>query len=365
MVTFARLPDDKDRTIAPMLLSDFDFELPPGLIAQEPAPARDQSRLLVLDRRAEALAHLHTSDLPALLSPGDLVVVNDTRVIPARLHGHRVPSGGHVECLLLRRLDDERWDVLVHPGQKIRPGGRFAFEAAGVRLEAEVLGRHTFGRRTIRLWRPDDGDVDDAIERIGEVPLPPYIKRSLTEADRERYQTVYAKVRGSVAAPTAGLHLTSDTLARFVTRGIEIAEITLHVGYGTFAPLRTDVVEDHRIAPEPYRISDEAADAINRALEAGRRIVAVGTTTTRTLETVAAEHGGRVVPGSGDAGLFIYPGFQFRVVRALLTNFHLPKSSLLLLVSALAGRDRVLDAYREAVARRYRFYSYGDAMLIV
>jgi S-adenosylmethionine:tRNA ribosyltransferase-isomerase len=348
-----------------MRLSDFDFELPPELIAQEPAPARDHSRLMVLDRRAEALAHLHTSDLPALLSAGDLVVVNNTRVIPARLHGHRVPSGGHVECLLLRRLDDERWDVLVHPGQKVRPGGRIAFEAAGVRLEAEVLGRHTFGRRTIRLWREDGGDVDEAVERIGEVPLPPYIKRSLTEADRERYQTVYAKVRGSVAAPTAGLHLTPGTLARFAARGIEVAEITLHVGYGTFAPVRTETVEDHRIAPEPYEIDENAAAAINRALESGRRVVAVGTTTTRTLETVAAEHDGRIVAGSGDAALFIYPGFQFRVVSALLTNFHLPKSSLLLLVSALASRERILAAYREAVARGYRFYSYGDAMLIV
>jgi S-adenosylmethionine:tRNA ribosyltransferase-isomerase len=348
-----------------MRLSDFDFELPPELIAQEPAPARDQSRLLVLDRRAEALAHLHTSDLPSLLSAGDLVVVNNTRVIPARLHGRRVPSGGHVECLLLRRLDDERWDVLVHPGQKIRPGGRIAFEAAGVRLEAEVLGRHTFGRRTIRLWREDGGDVDEAVERIGEVPLPPYIKRSLTEADRERYQTVYAKVRGSVAAPTAGLHLTPDTLARFAARGIEVAEITLHVGYGTFAPVRTETVEDHRIAPEAYEIDETAATAITRALGSRRRVVAVGTTTTRTLETVAAEHDGRIVAGSGDAALYIYPGFQFRVVSALLTNFHLPKSSLLLLVSALAGRDRMLAAYREAVARGYRFYSYGDAMLIV
>jgi S-adenosylmethionine:tRNA ribosyltransferase-isomerase len=346
-------------------LSDFDFELPAELIAQEPAPARDQSRLMVLDRAAQGLAHLRTSDLPALLSPGDLLVVNNTRVIPARLRGRRVPSGGHVECLLLRRIDDDRWDVLVHPGQKIRPGGRLAFESGGVRLLAEVLGRHTFGRRTVRLWREDDGDLDEAIDRIGEVPLPPYIKRPLTEADRERYQTVYARVRGSVAAPTAGLHLTPETLGRLAARGIERVEITLHVGYGTFEPVRTDTVEDHRIAPEPYAISDDAAAAINGALDAGRRVVAVGTTTTRTLETVASAHGGRIAPGMGDAALFIYPGHRFQVVRGLLTNFHLPKSSLLLLVSALAGRERILEAYREAVTRGYRFYSYGDAMLIV
>jgi S-adenosylmethionine:tRNA ribosyltransferase-isomerase len=319
----------------------------------------------VVNRATGAITSAHAFDLPGLLTPGDLVVVNDTRVFPARLHGHRVPSGGRVECLLLRRLDAERWDALVHPGQKLRPGSVMRFECDGVVLEAEVLDRRTFGRRTIRLWRPDGGDVDAAIDAIGEVPLPPYIRRAPDAQDRERYQTVYARSRGSVAAPTAGLHLTAATMARLDERGIERAAITLHVGYGTFQPVRTHDVESHRIDPEPYEISIDAAAAVTAALDRGGRVVAVGTTTTRTLEAVAAVHGGRIPAGAGSADLFIYPGFRFRVVNALLTNFHLPQSSLLMLVCAFGGRDLVLDAYRRAVAEGYRFYSYGDAMLLV
>jgi S-adenosylmethionine:tRNA ribosyltransferase-isomerase len=239
------------------------------------------------------------------------------------------------------------------------------FEAGGVVLHGEVLERFTFGRRIVRLWRDDGGEVDEAIEAIGEVPLPPYIKRQADAADRERYQTVYAKERGSVAAPTAGLHLTPAILAALAARGVPSAEVTLHVGYGTFEPVRTDAIEEHRIHPEPFSIAREAADAIAAAQHARARIVAVGTTTTRTLEAVAREHDGRVPASSGFADLFIYPGFDFRVVGALLTNFHLPKSSLLMLVCAFAGKDLVLETYRDAVARGYRFYSYGDAMLIV
>jgi S-adenosylmethionine:tRNA ribosyltransferase-isomerase len=351
-----------DRTVR---VADFDFRLPPELIAQHPSPDRTASRLMVVERATGILSAAHVRDLPSLLAPGDLVVVNDTRVFPARLRGHRVPSGGHVECLLLRRVDEERWDALVHPGQKLRPGSAMRFERDGVGLEAEVLEQRTFGRRTVRLWRPDGGDVDTAIDAIGEVPLPPYIKRAPEAEDRERYQTVYARSRGSVAAPTAGLHLSESTIASLDAARIERTAITLHVGYGTFQPIRTDQVEGHRIDPEPYEIREDAAASITAALEARRRIVAVGTTTTRTLEAVAAAHDGRVPAGAGYADLFIYPGFQFRVVDALLTNFHLPQSSLLMLVCAFAGRELVLEAYRRAVAERYRFYSYGDAMLVI
>ena len=348
-----------------MRVADFDFHLPPELIAQHPAPERAASRLMVVDRAAGTIAGFRTGDLPGLLTRGDLMVVNDTRVFPARLHGQRVPSGGRVECLLLRRIDEERWDALVHPGQKLRPGTVVRFERDGVVLEAEILEQRTFGRRTIRMARPDSGDVDAAIDTIGDVPLPPYIRRAPDARDRERYQTVYARSRGSVAAPTAGLHLGHDTIARLDAAGIERAAITLHVGYGTFQPIRTGEVEAHRIDPEPYEIGETASRAIGAALDAGRRILAVGTTTTRTLEAVAAEHGGTVPAGAGYADLFIYPPFRFRVVRGLLTNFHLPQSSLLMLVCAFGGRELVLEAYRRAVAERYRFYSYGDAMLLL
>jgi S-adenosylmethionine:tRNA ribosyltransferase-isomerase len=346
-------------------VSDFDFHLPHELIAQQPAPERGAARLMVVERAAGVIGHARARDLPDLLTPGDLVVVNDTRVFPARLHGRRLPGGGRVECLLLRRLDDERWDALVHPGQRLSPGRTMRFDRGGVTLHAEILERRTFGRRTIRLWREGGGDVDAAIDGLGEVPLPPYIKRAPDAGDRERYQTIYATTRGSVAAPTAGLHLDETMLSRLDARGIERAAITLHVGYGTFQPVRTEVVEAHRIDPEPYEIGAAAARAIGAALDAGRRIVAVGTTTTRTLEAVAAANGGRVPPGAGYADLFIYPGFRFRIVGALLTNFHLPQSSLLMLVCAFGGRELVLEAYRRAVEERYRFYSYGDAMLLL
>jgi S-adenosylmethionine:tRNA ribosyltransferase-isomerase len=346
-------------------VADFDFDLPAELIAQQPVSERGSSRLMIVHRVSGTITGAHTRDLPDLLTPGDLVVVNDTRVFPARLNGHRMPSGGQVECLLLRRLDQERWDALVHPGQKLRPGCRMRFERGGVVLEAEILERRTFGRRTIRLWRLDGEDVDAAVDTIGEVPLPPYIKRAPDALDRERYQTVYARARGSVAAPTAGLHLSDETMARLDARAIERTAITLHVGYGTFQPVRSEDVEGHRIDPEPYEISGGAARAITAALDAQRRIVAVGTTTTRTLEAVAAANGDRVREGAGYADLFIYPGFRFRVVGGLLTNFHLPRSSLLMLVCAFGGRELVLEAYRQAVAEGYRFYSYGDAMLLV
>ena len=346
-----------------MRLSDFDYHLPDELIAQEAAPKRDAARLLRLDRATGARSHHTFTDLPELLAPGDLLVVNDTRVVPARLLGRRHPSGGAVECLLLARLDGDRWDTLVHPGQKLRPGALVRFEAGGHRLEMEVLERRFHGRRTVRLTAAT-GTVDEAIDAIGHVPLPPYIKRPDGVADRERYQTVYAATRGSVAAPTAGLHFTPELLERLADRGVDCCSVTLHVGYGTFEPVRTEVVEEHRVAPERYNMPAATAEAIERARRDGRRVLAVGTTTTRTLET-AARVDRPLHPGEGVTDLTIKGQFDFHLVDGLLTNFHLPRSSLLLLVAAFAGRERILDAYREAVERRYRFFSYGDAMLIV
>lgn len=351
-----------------MNVSDFDFDLPAELIAQEPAP-RGRSRLLVLDRAAaprQGIQHDSIDRLGEHLRPGDLLVVNDTRVYAARLLGHRVPSGGAVECLLLSAPDgDGRCDALMHPGQKLKPGAVVRFAGPAGVLMAQVLERKFHGRRAIRLWSEQGADIPALVDALGHMPLPPYISRADTAADRERYQTIFARSRGSVAAPTAGLHFTAGILADLASRGIERAEITLHVGYGTFKPVRVETVEAHSVDPEQYEIAPAAADAINRALDEGRRVVAVGTTTTRALETAALAGGGRVVAGPGEAAIFIYPGFRFRVVGALVTNFHVPRSSLLMLVAAFAGRERLLEAYRIAVAERYRFYSYGDAMVIL
>ncbi len=351
-----------------MNVSEFDFDLPPGLIAQEPPAVRGTSKLLVVRRATRELEHTHVARLAHLLDKGDLLVVNDTKVFPARLLGTRVPSGGAVECLLLSKLDDDRWDALVHPGQKLQPGARMLFrqpDDGTHALHAEVLDQHFHGRRTIRLWSEDGESVDDAVDAIGHVPLPPYIKRDDQQDDRERYQTVYARERGSVAAPTAGLHFTPEILRGLDDRGVERTSITLHVGYGTFQPVRVEHVEAHKLDPERFSIGEAAADTINRAKADGRRIVSVGTTTTRALETAARAGRGVITPQSGWSDLFIYPGFTFRIVSALMTNFHLPQSSLLMLVSAFGGREKVLSAYRDAVAREYKFYSYGDAMLIL
>jgi S-adenosylmethionine:tRNA ribosyltransferase-isomerase len=368
-----------------MNVSDFDFHLPDELIAQHAAP-RGASRLFVLDRATATRRHSTIAELSSILVPGDLLVLNNTRVFAARLIGNRVPSGGTVECLLLGptaeqdpTLADEVefanaevpygaqirvTDALVHPGQKLKPGTLMRFEGPTGALIAQVLSRHFYGRRTVRLWAEKGGDVDRLVDALGHIPLPPYIKRSDTVADRERYQTVYARVRGSVAAPTAGLHFTPELLEALDKRGVERVEITLHVGYGTFKPVRVQRVEDHVVDPEHYEISVEAESAIQRAKREGRRVIAVGTTTTRALEDAAA-NAGRVGAGTGSASLFIYPGFRFHVIDGLLTNFHLPASSLLMLVAAFAGRELILEAYKEAVQQRYRFYSYGDAMLIL
>ncbi len=361
-----------------MNVSEFDFELPAELIAQEAAP-RGASRLMVLDRSSGDVQHSTIAELPSWLDAGDFLVVNNTRVFAARLLGRRVPSGGAVECLLLGRVQPpagtshgqdvsppgaQTWSALMHPGQKLKPGAIVRFEGDAGTLCAEVLERHFHGRRTIRLWPESGGEVGELVDALGHVPLPPYIKRPDTAADRERYQTIFARHRGSVAAPTAGLHFTSALMADLDARGVGRTEITLHVGYGTFKPVRSEIVEAHVVDPEEYEIGEEAGEALNRAQAARRRIVAVGTTTTRALEDAAIRGAGRIAPGRATASLFIYPGFRFQVLGALLTNFHLPRSSLLMLTAALAGRERLLAAYREAVAAGYRFYSYGDAMLI-
>jgi len=370
-------------------VSDFDFDLPPDLIAQEPPAERGGSRLLVLERSSGRVDHRTFAALPEYLRAGDLLVVNNTRVFPARLLGHRVPSGGAVECLLLgpvpadsstrddsaARASDvqpasssldgaDLWTALLHPGQKLKPGARMVFERDGVRLHGEVMARHFFGRRTIRLWA-DAGSVSEAIERIGHIPLPPYIAREDTAEDRDRYQTVFARHRGSIAAPTAGLHFTPAALEAVAARGVEIVEVTLHVGYGTFKPVRVDDVESHEVDPESYVVTTDAANALSLARQQRRRIIAVGTTTTRVLESLKVDRDGQTTPASGETRTFIYPGHRFQLVDGMVTNFHLPRSSLLMLVSALGGREQVLEAYRQAVAERYRFYSYGDAMLIV
>ena len=357
-----------------MRVDDFDFHLPDELVAQDPPPERGGSRLLVMNRQTGVLEDATFAELGGFLRERDLLVVNNTRVFPARLLGRRDPSGGHVECLLMQKLGDsetqeesgtsERWEALVHPGQKLKPGSRMRFESGGATLYGEVLERQFQGRRTLRLWTDDGATIQSAIDRIGHIPLPPYIKRDDRPADRERYQTVYARDRGSVAAPTAGLHFTSAMLESLRAQGVEIAHITLHVGYGTFKPVRTDEIEDHVVDPELLSVGEESAALLTAALRDHRRIIAVGTTTTRALESVVIDDGG-VRSVSGRTELFIVPGHPFRIVTGLITNFHLPRSSLLMLVAAFAGRENVLAAYRHAVEDKYRFYSYGDAMLIV
>jgi len=341
-------------------LAEFDYALPEDLIAQTALADRDASRMLVVDRARGAWEDREFRDLPAFLDGGDCLVLNDSRVFPARLFGHRAGRTGEVEVLLLRPVDSaaREWEALVHPGKKMRVGERVLF-AEG--LEAEVIARRDFGQRTLRL--ATEGDVYEQFEKIGHVPLPPYIKRRDEAADRERYQTVFAHEKGSAAAPTAGLHFTPQVLDACRAHGAEIAFVTLHVGLGTFQPIHEDRIEGHRLHSEHYRITaDNAA-----RMTAARRLVAVGTTSVRTIESAikSATRGGGLHESSGETDLFIFPGFAFRATGALLTNFHLPRTSLLLLVCAFAGKDLALAAYRHAVEQRYRFYSYGDCMLIV
>ena len=349
-----------------MRVDAFDFDLPADLIAQTPPAERGTSRLLKLGRHDGTITHHGFENLPALLEPGDVLVVNDTRVFPARLIGQRLPGGGAAECFLVRPAEDAGcWVALVHPGQRLKPGSRMRFERDGHVVEAEVVSQHFHGRRVVRLWTPDGLPVHDAIHAVGHMPLPPYVKRDDTASDRDRYQTVYARVEGSIAAPTAGLHFTPALFDALTARGIERATVTLHVGYGTFQPVRAEDVDEHQMEAERFDVPPATAALLTRALRERRRIVAVGTTTTRTLESLVRSEDGTVQAQSGETALFIRPGHQFTIVSGLVTNFHLPRSSLLMLVSALAGREHVLAAYREAIEQRYRFYSYGDAMLVL
>jgi S-adenosylmethionine:tRNA ribosyltransferase-isomerase len=352
-----------------MLISEFDFELPEELIAQHPLARRDASRMLVVERERGSWRDGRFAEFPTELRAGDVLVVNNTRVFPARLVGRREPTGGRAELFLVRRREESGelvWEVLARPARRLEAGARVTFGDG--RLRAEVLAAAGDGpERVVRFECA--GDFDALIEEFGQMPLPPYIKRGGADdasraEDRERYQTVYAGRRGAIAAPTAGLHFTPRVFDELRARGVRVAELTLHVGYGTFAPVRVEDLGEHRVAPETFEVTEEAAVEINRACEEGGRVVAVGTTTVRTLETAADERG-RVRPGRGETGLTITPGYRFRAVSALLTNFHLPRSSLLVLVSAFAGRELTLAAYRHAVRERYRFYSYGDCMLII
>lgn len=340
-----------------MLTQDFDYDLPEDRIAQEPAP-RGESRLLVLDQHPGDRADRHRKirDLPRLLRPGDLLVLNDTKVIPARLFGRRVGAGeGRIEILLVEKIGTQEWDALVRPGRRARPGAELLFDE----LSAEVLEKRPDGRIRLRFSEP----VEPHLDRLGHVPLPPYIHRPDEAADRDRYQTVFARQPGAIAAPTAGLHFTADLLQEIAAAGIGIAKVTLHVGIGTFKPVTAERIEEHRMERERYEIGEETVEAVRQTRASGGRIVAVGTTVVRTLES-AAQSGGEVRAGAGSTELFITPGFRFQVVDVLLTNFHLPRSTLLMLISAFAGRERVLAAYAEAIREGYRFYSYGDAMLV-
>lgn len=338
--------------------SDFNYFLPEDLIAQHPLARRDESRLLVLDGCTGALQHQVFSDLPDLLAEGDCLVINNTRAIPARLLGQRSDSGTPVEFLLLKRLSDTDWEVIVRPGRRVRPGHHITF-IPGV-LEASVLQVCDDGNRIVRF--EFDGVFEAVLERAGTMPLPPYIREKLE--DKERYQTVYAKLDGSAAAPTAGLHFTPELLDHLRAHGVIIAEVTLHVGLGTFRPVKSDNIQDHLMHAEFYDLPQTSVDAILKAKAGGHRVIAVGTTSNRVLEAVASAHHGQLVAGSGWTDIFIYPGYAFKVVDALITNFHLPESTLLMLVSAMAGRETILRAYQEAIDKRYRFFSFGDAMFI-
>lgn len=338
--------------------SDFYFDLPQELIAQDPLEDRSSSRLLVLNRETGEVEHRHFKEITDYLKQGDCLVLNNTKVIPARLMGVKEDTGAAIEVLLLKRRDSNVWETLVKPGKKARPGAKIVFGDGCLR--AEVLDVVEEGNRLLRF--DYEGIFEEVLDRLGEMPLPPYITHKLQ--DKNRYQTVYAKYEGSAAAPTAGLHFTEELLAQIEEMGVNIAYVTLHVGLGTFRPVKADNILEHHMHSEHYEVTPETAELINRTKESGGRVICVGTTSCRTVES-AADESGRVQPGCGDTEIFIYPGYRFKVLDCLITNFHLPESTLVMLVSALAGRENVLAAYREAVEERYRFFSFGDAMLVI
>ncbi|MCR4585953.1 MAG: tRNA preQ1(34) S-adenosylmethionine ribosyltransferase-isomerase QueA [Lachnospiraceae bacterium] len=341
---------------------DYYYELPEELIAQDPLKDRASSRLMVLDKESGAVTHRTFRDIIEYLDPGDCLVMNDTKVIPARLLGQREGSGGAVEVLLLKRTGKDVWECLVKPGKKMRPGMRAVFgDAAETELRAEVISELDDGKRSIRFEYK--GIFEEVLDRLGEMPLPPYITHKLAKEDRDRYQTVYAKNSGSAAAPTAGLHFTNELLKEIEDKGVKTAKVTLHVGLGTFRPVKADNILDHHMHSEHCEVSSETAEMINSCRQNGGRIICVGTTSVRTLESMTDEDG-ILRAGTKETEIFIYPGYRFRITDALITNFHLPESTLIMLVSALAGREKVLAAYEEAVREKYRFFSFGDAMFI-
>lgn len=340
-----------------MDVKDFNYDLPQELIAQDPLPDRASSRLMVLDKKTGAVEHRTFRDITKYLHSGDCLVINNTKVIPARLYGVKEDTGAKIEILLLKRKENDVWETLVKPGKKAKPGTKISF--GGGLLRGEVIAVVEDGNRLIHF--DYEGIFEEILDQLGQMPLPPYITHQLK--DKDRYQTVYAKYDGSAAAPTAGLHFTPELLDEIRAEGVEIAEVTLHVGLGTFRPVKAEHVEDHHMHSEYYIIDAEAAGKINRAKEAGHRIVCVGTTSCRTIES-AADESGHLEEKSGWTDIFIYPGYRFKVLDSLITNFHLPESTLLMLVSALAGRDHIMAAYEEAVKEKYRFFSFGDAMLI-
>lgn len=341
-----------------MKTSDFYFDLPKELIAQDPLENRSSSRLLKLNRETGEIEHKVFSDVCNYLKPGDCLVLNNTKVIPARLLGIKEQTGANVEIFLLKRISDDTWETLVKPGKKLKPGTFVSF-GDGL-LRAEILETLDDGGRKVKFFF--EGIFEEVLDKLGEMPLPPYITHKLK--DKDRYQTVYAKYEGSVAAPTAGLHFTKELLNKIEAMGVDIAYVTLHVGLGTFRPVKADEITDHVMHSESYIISEEAADKINKAKKNGNRVICVGTTSVRTIESAAFEDG--FVPATeGDTCIFIYPGYKFKVLDGLITNFHLPESTLVMLVSAFAGRENVLDAYKQAVDERYRFFSFGDAMMII
>jgi len=341
-----------------MKLNDFDFYLPEELIAQHPLKQRDNSRLLVLNKETGDIQHKKFSDILSYLKPGDVLVLNNSKVIPARLIGSKKDTGAKVELVLLKTTDQEDcWETLVKPGKKVKPGAEIIFGDG--RLKARVLDVTRVGGRIVKFYY--QGVFNQILDELGQMPLPPYITADLK--DKDRYQTVYAKHPGSAAAPTAGLHFTNELLEKISKKGVKVVEILLHVGLGTFRPVKVENIEEHEMHAEFYQVTAEAAAEINQALAEGRRIIAVGTTSTRTLESVYQN--GQVSPGQGWTDIFIYPGYEFKVISGLITNFHLPKSTLIMLVSALAGRENILKAYQEAVNNKYRFFSFGDAMLII
>lgn len=340
-----------------MNVSDFNYELPKELIAQDPLEKRSESRLMVLDKATGKVTHKHFYDIIEYINEGDCLIINNTKVIPARLYGVKEDTGAAIEILLLRRVDGNTWECLSRPGKKARVGARIVF-GEGM-LTGEIVDVVEEGNRLIRFEY--DGIFEEILDKLGEMPLPPYITHKLQ--DKSRYQTVYAKYDGSAAAPTAGLHFTPELLQRLRDKGVKIAEVTLHVGLGTFRPVKVENVLEHHMHSEYYEITKEACDIINNTKANGGKVISVGTTSTRTVESVADENG-LLTPKKGDTDIFIYPGFNFKVIDSLITNFHLPESTLIMLVSALAGRENVLAAYEEAVKERYRFFSFGDAMLI-